>query len=234
MMADWEKKISIAVIDSGINTSVDDLNNYVSKSTAYRINSEGFISEFPEIQPNGIHGTSVALIIRDICKNVEIISLNILNENLSTDSRVMIYAMNEAVKFEPDIIHLSLGTTRWKYRSYIKEIVSIATEKNIIIVAACNNLGFRSYPACLKGVVGVKFTKKRNRSKYYYYKRMKYYYAPFSMNDIEGVDKLKGWRKMNGTSVAAAFITGHIAKIKSKENQKKKSDVINSLINGIK
>ena len=226
-----EKKISVVIIDSGIDENVADLDNYIKKSTGYRVNHEGYISEFSGIKTNGIHGTSVALVIRDICRNVELTSINILNENLSTDSRVMIYAMNEALKLEPDIIHMSLGTTVWRFRSYIKEIVKIATENNIIIVSACNNFGLRSYPACLKEVIGVKSFRNKVNSKYHYYKQRKYYCAPHLMIDIEGADKIKGWQRMNGTSIAAAYITGHIANIMYKDGLVDISDIKESLNN---
>ena len=216
----------VAVIDSGINTNASDLENYVIKSTGYRVNSEGFISEFPDIQPNGIHGTAIALIIRDICKNVQFISINILDNRLATDSRIMIYAMNEALKLEPDIIHMSLGTTNWRYRSYIKKIVSTSIEKNIIIVASCKNIGLWSYPASIRGVVRIKSAKQCE--KYKFYKKRGTYYAPFTMIDIDGANEFVT-RKMVGTSIAAAYITGHIANILSIEDKKNIKGTLNSL-----
>jgi subtilisin family serine protease len=234
MIENNKNKIVIAVIDSGIVTSVSDLQNYVIKSTGYRVNSEGFISELPDIKPNGLHGTAVALIIRDICKNVKLISINILNERMATDSRIMIYAMNEVLKFNPDIIHMSLGTTNWRYRSYLKKIVSMANEKNIIIVAACNNSGFWSYPASINGVIGVKSAKTNTIRKNIYYKKKKFYYAPYTMQDIYGVDALLESGKMMGTSMAAAYITGHIANIKSNENPNCINEIVKSLNNKIR
>lgn len=226
MTGNGRKKVSVGVIDSGINTNVSDLENYVIKSTGYRVNSEGFISEFPDIQPNGIHGTAIALIIRDICKYVQFISINILDNRLASDSRIMIYAMNEAVKLEPDIIHMSLGTTNWRYRSYIKEIVNIAYEKNIIMVASCKNIGLWSYPASMHGVVRVKSAKQC--AKYQFFKKRRAYYAPFAMIDIDGANKFVT-RKMVGTSIAAAYITGHIANILSIENKNNIKETLNSL-----
>lgn len=226
MSENYKKMVSIVIIDSGIKTSVSDLSNYVIKSTGYMVNSEGFISEFPDIKPNGIHGTTIALVIRDICRNVQLTSINILDERISTDSRVMLYAMNEALKLEPDVIHMSLATTNSRYMSYMKEIVEMAIEKNIIIVAACNNNGFWSYPAFINGVVRVKSTKQC--SKYQFYKKEGAYYAPFAMKEINGADEY-AFHKMVGTSIAAAYITGHIANIKSTENNNNINETLNSL-----
>ncbi|NJK97843.1 MAG: S8 family serine peptidase [Bacteroidales bacterium] len=174
------KKVLIVVIDSGIDTSVSDLNNYVFKSTGYRVNEEGYIAEFPEIKNSEIHGSAISLIIREYCKNVELISINILNEKLTTDSRVMIYAMNEALKLNPHIIHMSMGTTKRKYRKYIQEIVTEAKEKNIMVVAACNNMGFKSYPAFIDGVIGVKSVKCSETTNSSFYKKNRFDLCPLT------------------------------------------------------
>ena len=227
-----KKKVSIAVIDSGIDASVSDLSNFLLKTTGYRINQEGYIAEAPDIKPSSLHGTSISLIIRDICKDVQFLSMNILDEKMTTDSRIMIYAMNEAVKLKPDIIHLSLGTTNWRYRSYMKHIVAKATEMNIIIVASYNNNSFwHTYPACIKGVIGVK-TSKLLIKKDAYFKKRGCYYAPFSMIDIYGTENLDT-NKMRGTSISAAYITGHIANIKRNEGLLNNPEIIKSLDNKI-
>lgn len=209
--SDQGMKVLIAVIDSGVITSISDLQNYVIRSTGYRVNPDGFISEFPDIEPSAVHGTCIALTIRDICSNVSIISINILNENLATDCRIMLYAINEALKLNPDIIHMSLGTTKLLYRTYFKKLAEIANFKNTIIVAACNNFGFWSFPAFIKGVVGVKSIKIAV-SKMQFYKKTFFYYAPSNLTGIRGMENLK-CNRMNGTSVSAAYITGHIANI---------------------
>lgn len=226
MIENCEKRVSVVVIDSGIETSVSDLSNYVIASTGYGVNSEGFISEFPDMEPNGTHGTAIALIIRDICKNIQLTSLNILDERLATDSRIMIYAMNEALKLEPDIIHMSLATNNRRYKSYIKKIVGMAIEKNIIIIGACNNIGFWSYPASIRGVVSVKSSKKC--AKYQFYKKGGKYYAPFAMKEINGANEFIT-RNMVGTSTAAAYITGHVANIMSIEGRKDIKETLKSL-----
>lgn len=228
-LGNGERKILIAIIDSGIDTSVSDLSNYMVKSTRFGINPEGFISELPDIKPSSIHGTAVALTIRDICRNVRFNSINILNERMATDSRIMIYAMNEALKLEPDIIHMSIGTTNWRYRAYMKKIVKKANEQNITIVASFNNNGFwPTYPACFKNVVGVKSMSVGLNEKNAFYKKRGRYYAPFSMIDIYGGDQ-SIVDKMKGTSISAAYITGRIANMKISEGLNSVEDIFKKL-----
>ncbi len=227
-----EKKVLIAVIDSGIETSVSDLKQFVIKSTGYRVNSDGIISEYPDIRPNGKHGTIIALIIRNISRHVRMISLNILNERLATDSRIMIHAMNEALMLKPDIIHMSIGTVKKQYRNYVKDIVDMANEENIIIVAACNNFGFWSLPAYIDGVIGVK-SARNHPCNDCFYKNRRFYFASSKISGIEAINELNN-NNMRGTSVAAAFITGHIANIIETEKSINKQEILRRLNSKIK
>lgn len=227
-----EKNVVIAVIDSGIDASIADLGNHVIKSTAYRVNSEGYIGEFSDLKSSNMHGTCVSLVIRDACNAVDLIDINILNEKLSTDSRIMMYAMYEAIKFHPDIIHMSLGTTKKQYSTDIEEVVVAANEKGIVVVSACNNMGFKSYPACLDGVVGVKTVKHRLPIGGLFYKKGRYYHAPSNMCGIRGMEELEG-KGMFGTSISAAYMTGYIANVIYHENIRGYHEVMERLALGL-
>jgi hypothetical protein len=206
-----KKPIRIAVIDSGIDTAISGLDKNVVFSTGFRINDKGYITEYPDMETKYQHGTIVSLIIRHICSNVEFISINILNDNISTDGRVLLYAMSKAFDYHPDIIHMSLGTTKWKYKGYIRKITKEADRQNISLVAAANNQGSVSYPAYVKGVFGVKGGNFKEIMQYSY--RDDFFYAPLNASGIQGYDG-KDLKEACGTSISAAYITGHIANIR--------------------
>jgi subtilisin family serine protease len=220
------KLIKIAVIDSGIDKNKLDLQMYVNTSIGFRINSTGFIVEEKCMEIQHPHGTFIALIIKSICNNVEFISINILNEKLTTDARVLIQALEYSLKLKPDIIHLSLGTTRWLNRFPLKDIVKTAKKDKVIIVAAANNEGIKSYPSSLKGVVGVK-SKEINDYNDFYFKN-NYFYAPFNADNVAGVSEIAK-SSVVGTSMSAAFITGHIAGIKSNTMNSEPNEIIRIL-----
>lgn len=201
------------VIDSGIDTGISELGKYVVFSTGFRINEEGYITEYPDMEVKHSHGTVISLIIRHICSNIELISLNILNENAATDGRILLYAMSRALDYQPDIIHMSLGTTRWKYKRHIKRILREANRRNIALVAAASNQGSESYPAGINGVFGVKSGSFKENQHYSY--RSGFFYAPFSGAGIPGYG-LEDLSEASGTSISAAFITGHLANIRLK------------------
>lgn len=206
-----QKSIVIAVIDSGIDISVSGLSEYVLMQEGIRLNGEGSIIESEDIRIDNVHGTAVALAIRHICKNVKFLSFNILDRNLLSDARVLTYSLKKAIIDKPDIIHLSLGTTMWRHKSKLKKIINEAKKANIVVVAAANNEGYRSYPSHLKHVVGVKSTHLCNYNDYYY--RGGFFYAPNEVKGINGICELQYGCSMTGNSMGAAFITGHIANI---------------------
>ncbi len=211
------RKIRVAVIDSGINTEISDLKGYVVHSTGYGINDEGYITENVNIPVRNLHGTVVALIIRHICSEVEFISVNILDENLLTDGRVLAYSLSRIFDYNPDIIHMSLGTLKKRYIFPLRKIVKEAKKLNIQLVAAANNSGKASYPAYLKGVFGVKSDMFDDCARYSY--NQGFFYAPPGTYGIDAIQQIPSIRNAMGTSMSAAYISGHLAEIlKTKNN----------------
>lgn len=221
-----KKSIVVAIIDSGIDFSNIKLRDSKEMSTGFSMTDTGMIIEDHAIKPRHEHGTAIALIIKQLCENVRFISVNILNERLVTDGRILIQALKTTIEYTPDIIHLSLGTTKWRYKSQLKKIVKLANSKNILIVSAADNQGHRSYPAYLKYVIGVKGLKYENYTDYDY--KNGFFYASYSTNKIDGMNQFIN-KNMSGNSMAAGYITGHISKIKYRNFNKDNSEIIKIL-----
>ena len=177
------------------------------------------------------HGTTVAMIIRHICCDVDFISINILDDKLSTDGRILLYALSQVFDYSPDIIHMSLGTVNKKYILPLRRIVKEARRHHIPLVAAAENTNKVSYPAYLKGVFGVKSDSFDN-CKQYYYKRG-FFYAPFETGGIDCIQEISSIRDAKGTSIAAAYLTGHLAEIIKRNGKLSLKQIKNALIKGI-
>ena len=113
----YKKPIIVAVIDSGIDFSNPILNRSIEKSIGFIRKDNGLIVEENMLKSRHEHATIIALIIKKLCNNVRFINVNILDEMLMTNGNVLIKALEEAIKDKPDIIHLSLGTTKWRYNA---------------------------------------------------------------------------------------------------------------------
>lgn len=203
------KLIRVAVIDSGINMSIPELSQCVIASTGFSIDDKGNIFEDSGMKPRHSHGTVVAMSIRHICSSVEFISINILNERLKTNGRVLIHAFRQALSYKPDIINLSLGTTSWQYKLSLWQIVRQAERQNTIVVAAAENRGQKCYPAYIKGVAAVKGDFYEKYSCYGY--ENGFFYAPCHINGIEALKNFEGAADASGSSISAAYMTGYIA-----------------------
>jgi hypothetical protein len=207
------KNAIIVIIDSGIDSSISDLENYVIDSTGFFINKDGYIIENQNMPIKNEHGTVISLIIRHICKDVSFISINILDKYLRTDGRVLLNAIDLAIKYKPDIIHMSLGTTNKRYKRSLKKLVKQSQDAGCLIIASTNNHGIISYPAYIDGVIRVS-SNKNNDTKIFYKDNL--WYAPPHAKGITGMDQIKN-QNIGGNSLAAAYITGYISKACTKQ-----------------
>jgi hypothetical protein len=200
----------IALIDGGIDTKKCDLGRLVRMSTGFSV-KDGYIVEDKERSIKSEHATAISLVIKEIAGDVEFISINILNERLATDFRVLLYALYYSIEvIKPDIIHLSLGTTKLSHYFKLKDIVRRAIESDLILVASADNSFKISLPAFMKGVFGVKSSYDQNSNGYCFDGR--FFRAPQSLKGVGGSNCLDR-QDYRGNSIAAAYITGHIAKI---------------------
>lgn len=222
-------KITVTLIDSGINTQISNLSMFVKNRTSLKLGARGKIYE-EGMDYTHEHGTAIALTVRHLCENACFNSINIFDENLNSDGRILLYALNKALEDDSDIIHLSLGTEKLRYKFSMSIIAKKASKKNKIIVAAANNHGRKSYPASLKSVLGVKGIKFKDIREFEFIEN--YFYAPPDITEIKGSEELK-CSDMQGNSIAAAFITGHICNMLC-TSQNKKENEIQRIINKYK
>lgn len=144
-----------------------------------------------------------------------------------SDGRVLVHSLKKILLYSPDIIHLSLGTTSPRYIFQLKRIVRKAIKKNIIIVCSANNHGLKSYPAYLKGVVGVKASSNDINAGIKY--ENGFFYAPSMVIDELNLINISKRKQLKGTSISAAYITGYLALIKYEQGSIKNDDIIEKL-----
>lgn len=222
-----DKPIRIVVIDSGIDTSIPELAQIVPISTGFYINDIGHVVQQKEMQPSHEHATVIALIIKHLCDSIELISINILNERLKTNGKVLTYAFEHALAYNPNIINLSLGTTSLRYKLPLWWLVKKAAKQNTIVVSAAENSGRICYPAYIKGVVGVKGDKNEENAGIRY--EDGFFYAPSHIDRIKGIEHLIKMTERSGTSISAAYITGYIASILSNYDNTSNRKTINNI-----
>lgn len=206
---------TVAIIDSGIQQNK---NLNVIKSMKLYVNDNYEIEEDCNSICLNNHGTVIADIITLINPDVELIDINILDEKLETNGKIMIRAINIALGLNPDIINLSLGTNSIRYIFELRKLIKKASENKIIIVAAYSNSNMITFPAMMKNVVGVKrmSTLKRNvASKYAYLCKNNTFYAPDSAKTIYHLKCKPCNYNIRGNSISTAYISGELSLIAS-------------------
>ncbi len=145
----------IAIIDDGVNPEYI-ANNAVVLSVKVDDDRQVVQTVYDSDRPIS-HGTICAMIIDKYCRDVNLVSIKVLDEK--TD-RGELYRLINAIDWcsqnDIQIINLSLGSTYPKDFKFIKKAVKRAIKNNITIVAATANRNEKAYPACMKKVIGVR------------------------------------------------------------------------------
>ncbi|WP_180752574.1 S8 family peptidase [Leuconostoc citreum] len=177
--------VTIAVIDSGIDTNHPGFVNKNIKSAIYTTDKNNFNDEIA-------HGTLVAGVIETLTPKVKINSYKVVN-NSEGDSDKVIQAIIDAVKDNVDIINISLSTNSSDddnqdiiTKKSFESAVNYAKNNGVIIVASAgnNNEDIDSSktlhaPAGLDNVVTVGATQKSGeKASYSNYGRNVTVYAP--------------------------------------------------------
>nr|WP_273848123.1 Ig-like domain-containing protein [Halalkalibacter alkalisediminis] len=163
-----EKKIPetlIAVIDTGVDSRLADLENKVRTDLGYN-----FISHNTNALDDNGHGTHVSGIIAAESNNhfsmtginhaTKIIPIKVLNSSGGGDTETIASGIKYAVDKGANVINLSLGGS---YSRVIESALKYAASKGVTIVAASGNeqSSMLSYPASSRYVIAVGAT---NRS----------------------------------------------------------------------
>ncbi len=156
--------VTVAVVDSGVNISHEDLAgvsisgyNFIGSDTSdYGTDFTGhgtFVSGIIAAQVNNGKG------IAGITDRVNLLELRCFDSKTTRTSNV-VSALEYAVKQNADVINMSFGGTNSSLATSLREQIDIAAKKGIILVSAVGNgdngdVTSLNYPAAFESVVGV-------------------------------------------------------------------------------
>lgn len=130
------KKITIAVIDSGI--SLDLLSPLIKVKKRYMVTKNHIIENTNVFDDNG-HGTSCAYTIWKTCPSCDFVIIKVLDANNSSYPELIINALDFLTTIDVDILNLSLSLYSDIYDQYIKEIIDKLRSQNKIIITSADN-----------------------------------------------------------------------------------------------
>lgn len=225
--------IKVALIDSGV--SYDDDISIASRITI----SNGLETENVLFDDTTGHGTGLAGIIvaqdnkngiHGINPSVEMYSIQILDENNQTTLSNLIAAIYKAVELECNIINMSLGTN--VESELLHSAICDAYDAGVLMVAAAGNTegGAVEYPAAYQEVLAVSATDTMgNKAVDSCDGEEIEIFAPGTQIPTTGL--FGGISVVEGTSVAAAQVTGAASLIWSIDKEKSAGFVRSLLVN---
>ena len=170
-VSEQKRSVTVAVIDSGIDTQHVDLERRILEG------GQNFYNENRNVRDETGHGTKVSGIIAAEYDNgegisgmvgpfdVKILPLKVFGAGQTTKTSYIVAAINYAVKMESDVINLSLGGP---IQSDIEErAIQRAIQAGITVVAAAGNKAEEDnrpfYPASYKDVISVGSVDEKNQ-----------------------------------------------------------------------
>ncbi len=219
-MSNSDKKIKIAVLDSGI-----DLGNTVPKGY-YNISDENIAPWYFEDMTG--HGTSVSGIIKNIVPNAEIYSVKVLDSDNKAQLSKVVEGIYWCIENDIKVINMSFGTLQ--YSKILEQAVDAAYKAGIVMVASAGNKGEQGvdYPAAFENVISVGAVDSHGEK------------TEESSNG-KGLDIMAPGKQVvsdglygsnivvGGTSIAAPHVTGAVALILQK-NQNVSSNFVKELL----
>ncbi|WP_338591146.1 S8 family serine peptidase [Paenibacillus sp. Y5S-9] len=220
-----KKRIKVAIMDSGVDGTHQDLERV-------------YISHFNAISPQNEavdrlgHGTAMAGIISandngkgiiGISSNVEISSIKVLDDEGKGDLNSFVKGIEWAIKQDVDIINMSFGIKRDDPR--LRYAIEEASKNGIILVAAAGNNPAMStqFPAAYENVISVTAIDHLENS-YPYVSLGKIDFSAPGVN-ILTLQPNNEYRVFDGTSFAAAHVTGIVANLLSSKEYTKNEKI---------
>ncbi len=141
------KGVSIAIVDSGIDTSHPDLAGKVLSSVEARVDKRKIVFDPSDAGDSAGHGTACAGIVASIAPDAELNSIKVLGAGGLGDGQAFLAGLEYAIKQRFRVINLSLGTTKPQFFSPLHDLLDRAYQAGCIVVAAANNLPQPSFPS---------------------------------------------------------------------------------------
>ena len=139
--------VTVAIVDSGIETEHPDLVGKVVESVEARIEGIRVVFDQSEAGDSAGHGTACAGIIAGIAPDAKFASIKVLGAGGLGDGQVFLAGLEYAIKKKYKVINLSLGTTKPQFFSPLHDMLDRAYQAGCIVVAAANNLPQPSFPS---------------------------------------------------------------------------------------
>lgn len=212
---DWRsasgKDVTVAVIDSGIDTRHPDIGSKVIESVEARVENKKVLFDPSTSGDSAGHGTACAGIVSKIAPDAIFSSIKVLGAGGLGDGQVFLAGLEYAIKKQYKLINLSLGTTKPQFFAPLHDLLDRAYQAGCIVVAAANNLPQPSFPSVFSSSL-ISVIKSDETDPFVF----GFHYGEVIELTAPGVNVRTAWlnggyRNLTGNSFACPHIVGIIA-----------------------
>jgi subtilisin family serine protease len=205
------KGVSVAIIDSGIDTEHPDLRGKVIESVEAHRDNKRIVFENSASGDSAGHGTACAGITAKIAPDAELYSIKVLGAGGLGDGQAFLAGLEYAIKRRFRVINLSLGTTKPQFFAPLHDLLDRAYQSGCIVVAAANNLPQPSFPSVFSSSL-ISVIKSAETDPF----NFGFHYGEVIELTAPGVNVRTAWvgggyRNLTGNSFACPHIVGIIA-----------------------
>jgi major intracellular serine protease len=216
------KDIKVAILDSGLNSGMDDFKGNKNISFHNAVTGSETASDCQDDATG--HGTDCSGILcaqgralNGVAPEIMLLVVKITNEKGERTSEAILKGLAAAISFGSDVISLSFSMAKDANFDLIHTRIKEAYNKDIVVLGATGDSGSldfpvdnfpASFPECLS-IGGIDQTRKRSK-----------YSARSNFLDLMGpgenlMSVYAPGKKINGTSFSTPFVAGVIALLKS-------------------
>ena len=208
--------VKVAVIDSGIDADHPALGSRgVSGYVAIAASGDELVFDTKPHRDAVGHGTACAVIIRGLAPDCELYSVKVLGPGLGGRGKVFAAGIRWALDNNIQVCNLSLGTSKPELYGALHELADQAYFRNVILVAAANNLPVPTFPAVYASVISVAASEGDDAEVFYYNPEPPVEFGAPGIN-LRVAWRDGGWLTATGNSFAAPHITGMVTRILGK------------------
>jgi len=207
--------VKVAVIDSGIDADHPAIGGRVSGYVAIGANGEDLVHDTNPHRDAVGHGTACAGIIRGLAPDCDLFSVKVLGPGLGGRGKVFAAGIRWALDNGIQVCNLSLGTSKPELYGALHELADQAYFRNVILVAAANNLPVPTFPAVYASVISVAASEGNDAEVFYYNPDPPVEFGAPGIN-VRVAWRDGAWLTATGNSFAAPHITGMVARILGK------------------
>lgn len=208
-------QVRVAVIDSGINPQFPMLRGKTGRVVDCSYGAKGLVlKDLPkgENSDRTGHGSLVQSCLMSVAPEAEVDHFRVLDESNVTDSSLLCNVLDHAIDQKYQVINVSLGTSSEYHLPWLVSLMKRAYESNVVVVAACSNVGNWLYPATFTYCISVNAMPATNAMQVRFHHGSVVEFSALGVNvPIAGPADQSIF--VTGSSYAAAHISGLCARI---------------------